>query len=276
MRLFSMSTIALPPEDHGPVLHDLAGFGIAGLEVAPTRAWSDVGPDAPTAAAVERYRRHVEAASLRVVGLHSLFYGARETDGMSLLAEGERRAATLAYLDHLAAVCRDLGGRTLVFGSPPARRRGDLTADAARDRVVAFFGDLCARISGYGVCYCLEPLGPDETDFCNRLTESVAIARAVGHPALRCQVDAKALAANGEAALPSVREAGDLLVHCHANEPGLAPLAADGPVAHEALGSALRDIGYDGWVSLEMREPADGDLRGALARSSAVLKEAYW
>jgi len=274
-RPLAVSNIALPTLDHGPILDELTAMGFSGIEVAPTRAWARVGDDSPTAAEVDAYRKRLEAAGLRAVGLHSLFYG---QSGMSLFSHGEDRQRTLDFLGRLAAICRDLGGRTLIFGSPPARRRGTLAPAAADDMAAAFFADLSVAIESLGVCVCLEPLGPDETDFVNRVEDALRIVRRVNHPAFRCQIDAKALVANSEADRAPFIGAWDVLAHYHANEPDLLPLGTTGRVDHAALGGWLADVGYDGWVSLEMRMPTVGGpaaIQEALSSSAALMRECY-
>ena len=63
---------------------------------------------------VRAYRRDVEAAGLRVVGLHSLFYDHPE---LGLFRDAERRDRSLDFLVHLSAVCRDLGGADVDLGA---------------------------------------------------------------------------------------------------------------------------------------------------------------
>ena len=69
---FSISNIALPEYQHFSELMSLRELGFEGLEVAPSRVWRDTLNDASNRS-VDQYRREVEAAGLKVVGLHSLF-----------------------------------------------------------------------------------------------------------------------------------------------------------------------------------------------------------
>jgi sugar phosphate isomerase/epimerase len=265
----AVSNIALSPYDHAAELGRLPELGFASVEVAPSRAWHDTWHGL-TPQMVRGYRRDVEDAGLGVVGLHSLFYDHPE---LGLFGDAEMRARSLEFLVHLSAVCRDLGGRTLIWGG--GRRRGDLPEATALIEAQAFMADLCRRIEGHGTCFCFEPLGPGETDFINSAFDALAIVETVGHPGLRMQLDAKALVANGEATNKPFAAAAPHLVHFHANEPDLGVLGTSGAVDHAALGRFLRDIGYQDFVSIEQRMLNAADPLADVALSAAVLKECY-
>jgi len=266
---FAVSNIALPAFDHTSDLERLAEFGLEALEVAPSRVWRDTWHGLTTVEVAD-YRRRIENAGLGVVGLHSLFY---DQPQLGLFKEPVERAESLDFLEHLSKVCRDLGGKTLIYGG--GRNRGNLPADEAKAEAVAFFGELSARVEDHGTCFCFEPLGPDDSDFINSGLESLAIVEEVGSSALRVQLDAKALVENGEAHIETFRAVEPMLVHFHANEPGLGVLGSSGKIDHAALGRMLRDIGYDGYVSIEQRQLDDADPLADVAKSARHLKECY-
>ncbi len=266
---FALSNIALPAFDHTSNLDGLADLGFDAIEVAPSRVWRDTWHGLTTVE-VSDYRRRIESAGLSVVGLHSLFYDRPE---LGLFKEPALRAQSLDFLEHLSKVCRDLGGKTLIYGG--GRWRGELLEDEAQAEAVEFFGELTARVETHGTCFCFEPLGPNDSDFINSALESLDIVNEVASPALRVQLDAKALVENGEAKPELFREVADQLVHFHANEPGLAVLGTSGTVDHAALGGMLRDIGYEGYVSIEQRMINQDNPLGDVEKSALVVKEAY-
>jgi len=266
---FSVSNIALTAYDHVSELERLPELGFSGLEVAPSRIWRDTWHGLSTAEVAD-YRHRIEIAGLAVVGLHSLFYDQPE---LGLFKEPALRAQSLDFLEHLSKVCRDLGGRTLIYGG--GRKRGNVSADDARAEAVNFFGELCARVEDHGTCFCFEPLGPNDTDFIHSALESLSIAEEVASPALRVQLDAKALFENEEADIKTFRAVAPMLVHFHANEPGLGVLGASGDFDHTALGAMLREIGYDGHVSAEQRLLNDADPLADVATSAKHMKVCY-
>ncbi len=262
----SISNIALPPFDHLRDLPALAGLGFGGLEVAPSRVWRDGW----NAAGVAAYRRAVEDAGLRVVGLHSLFFDRPE---LGLFKSAELRARTLEFMVALSALCRDLGGRTLIYGG--GRRRGEMPAAEARAECVAFLSDLLPRMEDHGTRLCFEPLGPKDSDFLNTAAECRALANEIGHPALGLQLDAKALVENGETGPETFAAVAGRLDHFHVNDPGLVVPGSTGAVDHAVLGERLRAIGYDGWVSIEQRQLSATDPLADAATGAALLDRCY-
>lgn len=264
----AISNIALPSFDHQAALADLAALGVVGLEVAPSRVWPDVGRVGPTQVAA--YRRAIESAGLSAVGLHSLFFGQAE---LGLFKGPDSFDATVDFMLHLSAICRDLGGRTLIYGG--GRRRGDVSLDAAMAECDAFLDRVLPAMEAHGTVLCFEPLGPKDTDFLNTAAENAALADAVNHPALALQLDAKALAANDEMTEQTIRRALPRLVHVHANQPDLGILDPDGQVDHQAFAGFLRTAGYDGYVSIEQKMLSKATWYDDCFRSLTVLQRFY-
>ena len=266
---FSTSNIALSAFDHSEQLCQVSGLGISGLEVAPSRVWKDTWSGLKVSD-VERYRRQAEGAGLKIIGLHSLFFDHKD---LGLFRDGALRAKSLDFMEHLSALCRDLGGRTLIYGG--GRWRKERAVDQAFDEAADFMGELSHRIEDHGTCYCFEPLGPGDTDFIHTVGDSVRIVEAVASPALRVQIDAKALVENDEAELSSFNVGAPYLVHYHANEPGLGVLGSSGLVDHSKLGACLKEIAYSGYVSIEQRMLNEDDPVSDLAMSAKYLREHY-
>lgn len=267
---YAVSNIGLPDRDHLGVLDDVAALGIEGLEVSPSRIWEDWGPSL-SGSDVEAYRHAVEAAGMSVIGLHTLLWAKPD---LGLFRDAETTDATADFLVHLSALCRDLGGHTLVFGSGGARKRGDLPFGEAVDRTVDFFGAIANRIAEHGTCFAFEPLGHQDSDFINSVRDALIVVEAVNSPALQTHLDAKALMQADEVDLETFKLAQPTMVHFHANEPDLGVLGTSGEVDHAAMGGFLRDIGYDGYVSIEQRQVSDTPLADTM-QSAAVLKAAY-
>ncbi len=266
---YCVSNIALSPYKHADELRALPALGITGLEVAPSRRWHETFPG-PDNAAVATYRREIEAAELKVVGLHSLFF---DHPDWGLFKSADVSRKSMAFLEHLSAICRDLGGKALIYGG--GRKRGTMPLETAHVEAVDFFGELCHRIKDHGTCFCFEPLGLNDTDFINSAYDSLAIVREIANPALRVQLDAKALYENDEAVAATFEAVAADLVHFHANEPGLQVLGSSGTVDHAALGKMLDEIGYDGTVTIEQRMLNANDPLADVAQSASVLRACY-
>jgi sugar phosphate isomerase/epimerase len=247
----------------------LSEMGLSGLEVAPSRVWRDTWP-ALKIADVSSYKRAVEAAGLKVIGLHSLFY---DQPDLGLFRDHKTRAHTLDFMEHLSKLCRDLGGKTLTYGG--GRSRGDLSMEEAFIESELFFSDLIPRIESHGTVFCFEPLAPSDSDFINSVNESIRLVEAVNHPSLKVQLDAKALAATDEMTIGIFKSAAPYLVHVHANEPDLGVLGTSSNVDHCFMGSLLGEIGYDGYVSIEQKMVGEDDPLVALSKSAGILQEFY-
>jgi sugar phosphate isomerase/epimerase len=263
------SNIALSSYDHIEQLQHLAGFGLDGLEVAPSRVWRDTWKGL-TPGQVTAYRKEIENAGLCVVGLHSLFYDQPE---LGLFQGPDTRSRTLDFMEHLSKLCRDLDGRILTYGG--GRKRGELPLESAFIESEAFFSELIPRIEGHGTIFCFEPLAPQDSDFINSVYESIRLVKALNHPSLRVQLDAKALVATGELNIEVFQAAAPYLIHVHANEPDLGVLGTSGNIDHQTMAELLTKIGYDGYVSIEQKMiGADNPLQ-ELKRSVEILRSLY-
>ena len=266
----AISNIALPPYNHENELSALSGIGFDGLEVAVSRVWDNTNKI--TFFQTENYRRQVEKAGLKILGLHSLFF---DQPDLGLFRENGVRRKTLNFLTYLSKICVDLGGKTLVFGSPPARKRNDLSVEEADKQTVSFFNDLSRDIESHGTCFMLEALGKKETDYIHSSRHALRISKTVDRDQLKCHLDAKALADADEGCIEVFQEISSRLVHFHANDPGLGILGKTLEVNHSLFGELLRKINYTGYVSIEQRMLDSENPLVPIQKSYAFLKESY-
>ena len=265
----AISNIALPQYSHHDEVSELAAMGFLGLEIAPSRCWSDTWHNL-SANEVARYRADVESAGLQVVGLHSLLF---DQPDLSLCDGPDSRNRLADFFVHLSGLCRDLGGRTLIWGG--GRTRGATPARDARLILIDFFSDLCSRTADHGTVFCLEPLAPADTDFLHSVHECKDIVDTLNQPGLKVQIDVKALTANNELNGATIAAVADSLVHVHANEPGFEVLGSSKTVDHNLAGAFLRDAGYEGYVSIEQKTIDPTDVFGPIQKSLKLLQEAY-
>ncbi len=267
MRL-GLSNLALPAAEETGLLPRLREWGVAGIEVAPTRLapW-----EAIDASLLRRAHRRVTEAGLAVGSLQAIFYGCPV---LQLLGEPAAFAAMAAHLDRVGEIAAALDAAVAVFGAPANRRRGALSPEAAfalgRDRLRV----LAERAAGAGLVLGLEPVAAAYgADFLTTPPEVLAMVRAVDHPRLRVHLDTGCAVLEGQSIAAAIDAAGALLCHFHVSEPQLAGFSA--PLAeHRAAAAALRDAGYAGWVTIEMREPS-ADASGAIAHAVATVRSLY-
>jgi sugar phosphate isomerase/epimerase len=234
--------------DHGRVCRYVAGLGYGGLEIAPFT----LAPRITDVSAERRreLRRQAEESDLRIIGLHWLL---AKTEGLHLTSpDPATRQATATYLVELARCCRDLGGDLMVFGSPAQRRvPAGHTREQAADFAVDTFLRAAPGIADCGVRLLLEPLSPPEADFLNTAAEGEAVLDRLAHPSFALHLDVKAMSTEDAPTPDVIRAHSRRMVHFHANDPNRRG-PGFGKTDFVPIFRALRDVGYQGWVSVEV------------------------
>lgn len=234
--------------EHARVCGRAAELGYTGLEVAPFTL-APLITDVSAARRAE-LRQQAEAAGVRIIGLHWLL---AKTEGFHLTsADPAVRKRTGEYLADLARATADLGGDLLVLGSPVQRKLpAGVTKAAGADLAADTLSHCLPSLDEAGVTVCLEPLTPAETDFLNTAAEAVELMRRLAHPRVRLHLDVKAMSAEPEPTPAVIRANAADLHHFHANDPNLRG-PGFGDTDFRPIFAALRDVNYDGWVSVEV------------------------
>jgi sugar phosphate isomerase/epimerase len=264
----AVSNIAWEPHDDDAIAEVLRREGVSGVEIAPTK-WRARPFDA-TAEEIAEFRRSWEDRGLRIVSLQSLLFGRPD---LQLFGTPGVRAALGDYLRRVIDFAAALGAHALVFGSPKNRQRDSLDIHEATDIAAAFFRDLGPHASVHGVALCIEANPPEYgCDFVTTTAEAVALCAMIDHPGIRVNADLGGMTLAGEDPRASIRSARNFIAHVHASEAHLVELGASAD--HGAAATALREIGYDGWVSVEMRAGAQGNV-SAVERAVKVARGVY-
>jgi sugar phosphate isomerase/epimerase len=239
-----------------------AECGYSGIEIAPFT----LAPLATEIPAVQRgeIRRTIAQAGLECVGLHWLL---AHTEGFHVAhPEREVRDRTVEYLGETARLCRDLGGRVLVFGSPQRRSLlPGVTLEAALGHIREIFTRLVPVLETTDTVVALEPLSPSETDVLTTAAETCRLLEAIGSPHVRLHLDVKAMAAEPTPTPEIIRASAPWLEHFHANDENLQG-PGFGVVDFLPIFQALDEVSYSGWVSVEVFDDSPGAER--LARES--------
>jgi D-psicose/D-tagatose/L-ribulose 3-epimerase len=248
----AVSNIAWTAADDEMAYHLLAERGVSGLEIAPSRIWTE--PDKVTSAAASAFKVLISSFGLSVVAFQAILFGQPKLSIFDTQVRGE----TLDYLKRQCDLAAELGAKALVFGSPKNRLRGDLPPETAFKMALDFFAELGRYADRRGVHVCLEPNPPAYgADFLTTVEETSRLVAAVDLMGIRLHFDTGGMHLSGEDAAGMIQRYATLAVHFHASEPHLQSFAA--PVAeHAASADALRQVGFKGYVSIEMRAMADG------------------
>jgi sugar phosphate isomerase/epimerase len=232
-------------------------LGYTGIEIAPFTllpggeepgAIIDVRDVTATQRAL--VRQQAADADLEMVGLHWLL---AKTEGFYLTSPDKSvRAKTAEYFRLLAQLCHDLGGKVMVLGSPQQRNLlpgvSYVQAEQYAAEVLRAAMPACA---GCNVTIALEPLGPTEGDFLPTADSAVLLAKLVDSPHCRLHLDVKAMSSESTPIPEILRKHYAWLEHFHANDPNLLGPGM-GEMNFEPIFAALKEIDYQGWVSVEV------------------------
>lgn len=164
-----------------------------------------------------------------------------------------------------------VGIKRIVLGSGRSRYIAD---GYDRDSCRRQFVEICkaiAEIAGqYDVVVVIEPLNPGETNFINTTLEGAEIAREVNHPNMMLLADFYHMARSGEDPYANIVSVKDVLRHCHIAENTQRTAPGVEKDDFTPYFKALRDISYDGLISIECGMP---DVKESLTNAIAYMKE---
>ncbi|MGA2864363.1 MAG: sugar phosphate isomerase/epimerase family protein [Verrucomicrobiota bacterium] len=247
-----------------------ARFGYDAVEIAPFT----LAPAVTDVAAGERRRIRETAARnhIEIAGIHWVLV---KPEGLHLNhPDPAIRRRTARYFCDLVDFCADLGGTRMVVGSPKQRNvLPGVSPDQAWEWALETFRPAVAAAESRGVTVCLEPLSPAETNFINTAAEAIRFVRQLRSAAFQIILDVKAMCAEAKPLPQIIRESWPHFAHFHANDPNLKG-PGSGAVDFRPLAAALQELGYQGFVSVEVFKFDEGPE--AIATGSlAYLKRVF-
>ena len=256
--------------DFSKTCDHIAETGYEGIEVAPFTLKED--PRELTEEEAERHGKTAKDAGLEVVGLHWLLV---KPSWLHITTTDDLlRKDTIAFGKHLANICAAMGGRVMVWGSPKQR---DLSPewdyDEAFSRAADTLREVADTAGSLGVTIAMEPLGRAETNFLNTAEETIRLIEKVDHQAFRLHLDVKAMSDESKPIPDIIHESKDHTAHFHANDPNLRG-PGFGEMQFEPIAEALRESGYDGYVSVEVFDYSP-DPETIARKSLTYLREAF-
>lgn len=204
----------------------------------------------------QRIRDTASAAGIGISGIHWVLV---QTEGMHLThPDAAVRQRTSDYFIELVRFCADIGGRSIIVGSPKQRSLMDgVTFDRAWEYATGVFKPAVAEAGQRGVTICFEPLAPVETDFINTAAEGIRFAKQFNSPAMSIILDVKAMSSEGKPVPQIIRESAGNFAYFHANDANLKG-PGFGEVDFTPIFAALLDARYDGVVSVEVFKFEEG------------------
>lgn len=231
-----------------------AAAGYDAIEIAPFT----IAPYVTEIPAVKRreIRELAARAGIAVSGIHWVLV---QAEGMHLNhTDAEIRRRTAGYFCELVDFCADIGGEFIVVGSPKQRNiLPGVEPRQAWDWAVETFRDSVRRAEEKGVTLCLEPLAPAETNFINTAAEAIRFTEQFSSAHFKIILDVKAMCSEAKPIPQIIRESWPHFAYFHANDKNLKG-PGFGEVDFKPIAAALKEVGYAGFVSVEVFKFEEG------------------
>jgi sugar phosphate isomerase/epimerase len=247
-----------------------AKLGYNGVEIAPFTLAESV-----TEISGDERRRIRDLAArhgIKIAGIHWVLV---KPEGLYINHPDQAiRERTADYFCELANFCADIGGTRMVVGSPKQRNIvPGVSLEQARKWAVDTFRNAVGQSAAREVTICFEPLGPTETNFINTAAEALDFVRQI--PSLHFQIilDVKAMSSEVTPIPQIIRETWPYFGHFHANDPNMKG-PGFGQTDFKPIAAALKEVGYNGFVSVEVFNFEDGP-EAIAGKSLAYLREVF-
>ena len=231
-----------------------AQTGCDAVEIAPFTLANSV-----TDLSAQERQRLKDAAAKAGIGISGIHWVLVKPEGLYINhREAEVRRRTGAYFSDLVDFCADIGGRFMVVGSPRQRNvMPGVSREQAREWAAETFRGPLKRAEDRHVVICLEPLSPAETNFINTAAEAVDFAGQFSSPCFQILLDVKAMCSESKPIPQIIRESWPHFAYFHANDRNLKG-PGFGDVDFQPIATALREVGYQGYVSVEVFKFEEG------------------
>jgi D-psicose/D-tagatose/L-ribulose 3-epimerase len=245
----SVSNIAWDIQNQPEIFELLQANNVSGVEIAPTKFWPAWQNSSPEQAAL--IRQEYSQKGFEIPALQAILF---DKPALKVFGDKQTQSELLSHIDKVAALAKAFGAKVLVFGSPKNRDPGTLSNEQATSHAVEFFhraGEICM---GYQVQLCLEPNpGVYQCNFMTHWQEILEMVERVSHPGIGVHLDTACISLEGDDVVEAIHKCAGKICHFHVTEANLGDFS-DPQLNHEIFGQALKETGYDGWLSIEMRQ----------------------
>ena len=225
-----------------------AKAGYDAVEIAPFTIANYV-----TEISTAERQRIRETAAQRGIAISGIHWVLVKAEGM-YLTHPDRvvRDRTAKYFCDLVNFCGDLGGKIIVVGSPKQRNvMPEVSAEQAWEWATAVFREPVMRAEQREITICFEPLAPAETNFINTAAMAIQFVQQLRTPHFKIILDVKAMCSESKPIPQIIRESWPHFAYFHANDKNLKG-PGFGDVDFKPILAALKEVGYNGYVSVEV------------------------
>lgn len=240
MRL-SFSNIAWSSDNDAEVYHILEDYGFSGLEIAPTRIFSDRPYERIDEA--KEWALNIKADySFEISSMQSIWRGKNE----NLFGDSREREILLDYTKKSIDFAEAIGCHNLVFGCPKNRI---ISPDTDEHLIEDIFYTIGEYAYEHHTVFSLEPVCESYgTNFATHTAEAINIVKKVNNPGFRVNLDLGTMISNDES--PDILIGNvQFINHVHISEPGLKAIRRR--KIHSEIIRTMVSGGYDKYISVE-------------------------
>jgi sugar phosphate isomerase/epimerase len=248
----------------------VAKLGYDAIEIAPftlANSVNDISAD---------QRQHIrDLAALNRIEIAGIHWVLVKPEGLYINhPDPATRARTAEYFCDLANFCADIGGSRMVVGSPKQRNiMPGVSSEQARNWAIETFRDPVRQAAARQITICFEPLAPAETNFINTASDALLFVQQIPSPHFQIILDVKAMSSENMPIPQIIRDSWPHFAHFHANDPNLKG-PGFGQTDFKPIAAALKEVGYNGFVSVEVFNFEDG-AQAIATKSLAYLREVF-
>ena len=237
-------------EEHFPILDKLKATGYDGVEVP---IFEGEKPH------FEKVRKALDNA-----GLGCTAVTVATPDANPISADAAVRSAAVDRLKWAIEMTHTMGGDVLCgpYHSPLAEFSGQGPTQDEKSRAADTLRQAAEFAKQANVTLAIEYLNRFECYFLTTAADAKALVNAVGHESFRTMYDTFHANIEEKTHGPAIKEMADVMAHVHISEndrgtPG------SGHVAWEEVFRTLKEVNYDGWLTIEAFGRALPDLAAA-------------
>ena len=237
----SISNIAWTHNEDEKVYKSMVKHGFSGLEIAPTRIFTEKPYDQLDSA--KKWKTSIaQGYGFAISSMQSIWYGKADR----IFGSDDERNNLRTYMKKAIMFAETIGCKNLVLGCP----RNRIIPESVDPAIgVHFFRELGDFAYQHHTAIGMEANPPIyHTNYINTTSEALSLIRVVDSKGFKLNLDVGTMVENNEdiAVLDGSEE---LINHVHISEPGLAPIKKH--LLHQELAAFLNSISYQGFVSIE-------------------------
>ena len=243
---YSISNIAWGEADDGKMYRILKENGFDGVEIAPTRLFTN--PYDRLEEAHQYMYMLKNKYGLAVSSMQSIWYGV----GQNIFGTAEDRLFLTDYTKKAILFAESMNCKNLVFGCPKNRNMPRGADIGVAKEFFKTLGDFAYR---HGTNLAIEP-NPAiyNTNFLNFTKDACEFVREIDSKGLKVNIDMGTIIHNGENP-HLVKTYKTVVNHIHISRPHLAVI--EPCREYRTLKKVLAKTDYDGYISIEMKNTGD-------------------